>query len=391
MELHRALIVLGGLFLIGLAADQVGQRTRLPRVTLLILFGVLAGPIGFNVLPPQVSDWYEFLASAALTMVAFLLGGALARSRLRRYGRRIFLISVAVVSATLTIVSFGLMVVGVEPILALLLAGIATATDPAATQDVTDQAGAEGEFTQTLRGIVAIDDAWGIIAFSLMLIAANMLVDNSIVVTLLQGLWELFGALAVGAAIGFPAAFLTGRLRPGKPIQAEALAVIFLCAGIAIWLKVSFLLAGIVAGAIVVNFAKHHTRPFHEIEHIEWPFMILFFFLAGASLQTHRLWEFGLITGAFIILRIISRVAGGWMGGKLSGAPITYKRWMGAALMPLAGVAVGMALVAGDRFPELREVILTVTIGATIVFEIFGPITTRVALDKAGESKPLGP
>jgi Kef-type K+ transport system membrane component KefB len=320
-------------------------------------------------------------------MIAFLLGGALSRFELRRHGRQILIISAVVVTATVIVVGGGLMMLGVAPILALLFAGIATATAPAATQDVIKQVGAEGEFTQTLRGIVAVDDAWGLIAFSVMLIGANMLVDNAIASTLLEGLWELFGAFAVGAAIGFPAAFLTGRLRPGEPIQAEALAAVFLCAGIAIWLKVSFLLAGIVAGAIVVNFAKHHKRPFHEIENIEWPFLILFFFLAGASLQTHRWWEFGLMTGAFIVLRTISRIAGGWMGSKLSAAPNSYKRWMGVALLPQAGVAVGMALVAADRFPEFREVILTVTIGTTIAFEIFGPIATRLALEKVGETK----
>jgi Kef-type K+ transport system membrane component KefB len=138
---------------------------------------------------------------------------------------------------------------------------------------------------------------------------------------------------------------------------------------------------------IVVNLAKHHTRAFHEIEHIEWPFMILFFFLAGASLHTDRWWEFGLIAGAFLVLRTISRIAGGWVGGKLGAAPDNHRRWMGVALLPQAGVAVGMALVAGDHFPDLREVILTVTIGTTVVFEIFGPIATRVALDKAEESE----
>lgn len=391
MELHLTIILLGGLFVIGLAADEIGRRTRLPRVTLLMLLGVLAGPVGFDVLPPQISGWYEFLSSVALTMIAFLLGGALSRDQLRRHGRQILVISVVVVTATVAIVGGGLMMLGVAPILALLFAGIATATAPAATQDVIKQVGAEGEFTETLRGIVAVDDVWGLIVFSLMLIGANMLVDNGIAVTLPEGLWKLFGAFVVGAAIGFPAAFLTGHLRPGEPAQAEALAVVFLCAGIAIWLKVSFLLAGIVAGAIVVNFAKHHTRPFHEIEHIEWPFMILFFFLAGASLQTHRLWEFGLLIGAFIVLRTMSRIAGGWVGGKLSAAPDTYKRWMGVALLPQAGVTVGMALVAGDRFPDLREVILTVTIGTTIVFEVLGPIATRVALDKVGESKTPRP
>lgn len=386
MEVHLALITLGGLFVIGLVVDEIGRRTRLPRVTLLILLGLLVGPVGFDVLPPQVGGWYEFLASVALTMVAFLLGGALSRSQLHRHGRQILIISVVVVTVTVVVVSGGLMALGVAPVLALLLSGIAVATAPAATLDVINQAGAKGEFAQTLRGIIAIDDAWGLIVFSLMLIGANMLVDEGILITLQQGLWEVVGAFAVGAAIGFPAAFLTGRLRPGEPMQTEALAVVFLCAGVALWLKVSFLLAGIVAGMIVVNFAKHHARAFHEIEHIEWPFMILFFFLAGASLQTHRWWDFGLIAVAFCILRTISRIVGGWMGGKLSAAPDTYNRWIGVALLPQAGVAIGMALVAGNRFPDLREVILTVTIGTTIVFEIFGPIATRVALDKTGES-----
>ncbi len=391
MELHLTLIALGGLFVVALAVDESGRRTRMPRVTMLMLLGIMAGPVGFDVFPPQVGGLYEFLASVALTMIAFLLGGALSRSSLRRHGRQILIISAAVVTVTLVVVSGGLLVLGVAPTLALLLAGIATATDPAATQDVINQAGAKGEFAQTVRGIVAIDDAWGLIAFSFMLIGANMLVGNDILITLQQGLWELVGAVAVGAAIGFPAAYLTGRLRPGEPMQTEALAVVFLCAGVALWLEVSFLLAGIVAGMIVVNFAKHHTRAFHEIEQIEWPFMILFFFLAGATLQTHRWWEFGLIAAGFVVLRTTSRIVGGWMGGKLGAAPDTHSRWIGVALLPQAGVAVGMALVAGDRFPDLREVLLTITIGTTIAFEILGPIATRVALDKAGKSHSQDP
>lgn len=387
MEIHLILLTLGGLFVIGLAADEIGRRTWLPRVTSLMMLGVLAGPVGFDILPTQVSDWYELLASVALTMVAFLLGGSLSRSQLRRHGRQILTTSLAVVTITIIVVGGGLILLGVEPAIALLLSGIATATAPAATLDIIRQAGAKGEFAQTLEGIVAIDDAWGLIAFSLMLIGANILVGNNILTALQQGLWELFGAISVGAIIGFPAAFLTGRLRPGEPMQAEALGVVFLCAGVAAWLNVSFLLAGIVAGMVVVNLAKHHNRAFHEIEHIEWPFMILFFFLAGASLHTDHWWKFGLIAGAFLVLRTISRIAGGWVGGMLCAAPDNHRRWMGIALLPQAGVAVGMALVAGDHFPDLREVILTVTIGTTVLFEIFGPIATRIALNKAKDSE----
>lgn len=383
MEFHFTLIILGGLFVIGLVADAVGRYTALPRVTLLILLGVVVGPAGFDVLPVQIRDWFEFLAAMALAMVAFLLGGSLSRDQLRRHGRQILIVSVVVVATTVIIVGGGLVALGVAPITALLLSGIATATAPAATLDVIKEAGAKGVFAQTLKGIVAIDDAWGLIVFSVMLAAANALMGNGVESVLQQGLWELFGALAIGAVIGFPAAYLSGRLRAGEPMQTEALAIVFLCAGISIWLEVSYLLAGIVSGMVVANFAKHHTRPFHEIENIEQPFMILFFFLAGASLHADRWMELGLIIGACIVLRIISRLVGGWLGGRLSGSPEYFNRWIGMALMPQAGVAIGMALVAGNHFPEYRDSILTITIVTTIAFEIFGPLATRISLQKA--------
>jgi len=199
------------------------------------------------------------------------------------------------------------------------------------------------------------------------------------------GLWELGGAAIVGLGLGVPAAYLTGRLRTGEPIQGEALGLVFLCAGLAIWLEVSFLLAGMIAGATVVNLAKHHRRPFHEIEHIEWPFMLLFFVLAGASFETYHLAEIGVIGVAYIGLRTLSRVIGGWLGGALAGLPEIERRWIGLALMPQAGVALGMALVADHHLPDQRDTILAVTIASTIVFEIFGPIMTQIALKRVAE------
>lgn len=382
MEIHITLITIGGLFAIGLATDALARRLRLPRVTLLILFGVFAGPVGLDLMPDQIKHWYEFLATTALTMVAFLLGGALSKSQLKNHGKHIVVISLSVVLITIVLISSGLIFIGVEPAIALILAGIATATAPAAISDVIRQSGTTGDFPDTLQGIVAIDDAWGLIAFSILLIAANGLIGNGYNSIFAQSLWEIGGAIAVGAAVGLPATVLTGRLRKGEPIQVEALAVVFLCAGFAVWLEVSFLLAGVVAGLIVVNFAKHHARAFHEIQHIEWPFLILFFFLAGVSLEMEDWQEFGPIILVYMILRTLSRLIGGWIGGKVSSAPIAYQRWMGLALLPQAGVAIGMALVAGHRFPEFRETILTVTITTTVLFEIFGPLATLYALKK---------
>lgn len=389
MEMHVLLVTLGLLFLAGLVADEVGRTTRAPRVTLLIGLGVVIGDSGFGLLPAAAADWYPLIAAAALSMIAFLLGGALSLANLRRHGRAILTISAMVVLATLAVVGTGLIALGVAPAIALLLAGVATATDPAATRDVIQQTGARGDFADTLSGIVAVDDAWGLIAFSLVLVAANLLAGNHIDGVLARGLWEIGGAVALGAAIGFPAAVLTGRIRPHEPLQAEALGIVFLTAGLSIWIEVSFLLAGMTAGAVVVNTARHHRRAFHEIENIEWPFMIVFFILAGASLQLSRLWEIGALGAAFLALRTLARFAGGWLGGALGRAPAAHRRWIGLALLPQAGVAIGMALVAADQFPQARDLILTLAIGTTVVFELFGPAATYLAL-KRTQGAPKG-
>lgn len=170
-------------------------------------------------------------------------------------------------------------------------------------------------------------------------------------------------------------------------MQSEALGVVMLCAGFSVWLGVSFLLAGMVTGAIVTNFAKHHMRPFHEIEHIEWPFMVLFFVLSGASFQLDSVHQIGLLGLAYIVLRTVSRVLAGWLGATWAGAPDQYRRWIGLALMPQAGVALGMALVASSHFPDLKETLMAITIGTTVVFELFGPALTQLALRKVGEAE----
>mgnify|MGYP001821158722 CR=1 FL=1 len=383
--MHIHLIALGGLLLVGLLTDEIGRRTRLPRVTLLVLFGIAAGPSGFDLLPQGIQDWYEFLASTALTMVAFLLGGKLSRARLRGHGKTIVVLSGAVVALTATLVGIGLLAIGTPLVLALLLAGIATATAPAATQDVVRQTRAKGPFTDILLGVVALDDIWGLVVFSLLLDLAKAIAGDGSAAILAHGAWELGGSLAVGAAVGFPAAYFTGRLKPGEPVQSEALGVVFLCAGLSIWLGVSFLLAGMVAGAIVVNLATHHSRPFHEIEPVEWPFMVFFFVLAGASLHLDRLDEIGAIGFAYIFLRSISRLLGGWIGGRMAGAPSLHCRWIGPALIPQAGVALGMALVGSNHFPDLGEQLLAITVGTMVVFELAGPLLTQMALQRVGE------
>lgn len=385
-DLAQILITLGGLFLVGLIADGIGRRSFLPRVTLLLLVGAAVGPSGLALLPELTDVWFTVVSHLALAMVGFLLGGALTRARLREHGRAVMWISVTVVVATGAVMALGLWGLGFPVALALLLGGIAPATDPAATADVIHELRADGRFARTLLGIVAVDDAWGLIGFGLTLAAAQALTgDGAPAAAIGTAAWELGGAIALGVVLGVPMAYLTGRVAPGEPTLAEALGGVFLCSGIALWLEVSFLLAAVALGAVVANLARHHTRPFAAIENVEWPFMILFFVLAGASLDLGALGQLAGLTAGYVVLRAGGRLAGGWIGAVLSGADGSLRRWVGPALMPQAGVALGMALVASVRVPELGAVLLPVVIASTVLFEVVGPVVTRVALLRAGE------
>lgn len=379
MEYWLDFVLLGVFFLAGLAADTVGRRTRLPRVTLLMACGLLMGRSGFGLIPEHVEAWFEFLSIAALTMVAFLLGSSLTWSNMVRQGRAILWVSLSIVVVTVAAVTVGLVLMGVDPAVALVLGTVAAATDPAATSDALRQAGINNSFADSLRGIVAIDDAWGLMLFSLVMVAVHAMNGGAELSFLVTGLWEIFGAFALAAVIGFPAAYLTGRIRHGEPLEAEAIGIVFLSAGLALWLEVSFLIVGMTIGVIIVNFAPHHQRAFHEIDRIQWPFMILFFILAGASFDLDALIGLGALGIAYMGLRVLSRIAGGWIGAQVGRAPRAQRPWFGAALLPQAGVAIGMALVAAETMPQHAATILTLTIGATIVFELVGPLATVFA------------
>ncbi len=163
----------------------------------------------------------------------------------------------------------------------------------------------------------------------------------------------------------------------------EALGLVFICGGLAIWLDVSFLIASIVMGAVIANFARHHEYAFHEIENVEQPFLTIFFVLAGASLQFGMIWELGLIGSVYILARFAGKLIGARIGAVVSSADQVTRDWMGLALLPQAGVALGMALVASNQFPELRQTLLTIVISSTVFFEVVGPVFTRAAIRRA--------
>lgn len=159
-----ALLTLGVLFSVGLAADQLGRRTRIPRVTLLLVCGLAVGTMGL--LPDRVAELTDTVTITALTLIALLLSGSMKLETRKAHGVETITISLAIVITTLLVVTVGLTLLGVDFVLALVLASIATATAPAATRDVIRQSRVKNSFTDIVIGIVAIDDAWGLFVFS---------------------------------------------------------------------------------------------------------------------------------------------------------------------------------------------------------------------------------
>ena len=309
------------------------------------------------------------------------MGGKLTIDLLRRSGRQLFWISASAVLGTTVIVTLAMVLISVPLNIAILLGCIAAATAPAATVDTVLESGTETRFSRLLLAIVAIDDAWALILFSAGLSMVSLLNGTQgVSLSLLDAAREVFGAMLLGGAIGLPAANLTGRIRPGQPMLTEALGLVLICGGAALWLNVSFLIATMAMGAVIANIAIHHDYPFHEIENIEWPFMVIFFVLAGASLEIDMLAELGVIGVVYLLARAAGKLSGAWLGARASHADQNVGRWMGVALLPQAGVAIGMALLAANEFPDYRQIILPIVIASTVFFELIGPVFTRMAL-----------
>lgn len=381
---YQFLLALGGILLLGLTTTAIGHRTFLPRVTLLLIFGVIIGKQVLDIIPSVFSGQFEIIVDMALLMVGFLIGGKLTKNSLAHMMDKVLWISISAAIITTVFVSLALVWIGLSTQLAILLGSIAAATAPAAILDVVMESKENNPFSNLLISIVAFDDAWALMLFGIGVAVATSISGNGTEnLSILMAIKDIGGAVILGVLIGFPAAYLTGRLKDGEPILSEALGLVFVCGGLAIWLDVSFLIAAIVMGAVVTNFAKHHEYPFHAIEGIESPFMVTFFVLAGASLDFNGTGNIALILVVYIISRIAGKLIGARFGAQFSRADQKTKKWMGVALLPQAGVAIGMALVASNYFPEYRQILLSVVISSTIFFEIIGPIFTRLALKKA--------
>ncbi len=382
------IFVIGLFLMFGGSAYALAEYLRLPRVTLLVISGLVVGPSVLDWVPHGIVDLFPTISYIALSMVAFRLGEVFIDFDIQKKGLQVLTIS-GVKACLAAALVFGItLAIRGDVILGLLLAGLAPASAPAAVLDVISETKAKGPLTSTIVSVLALDNIIGITLFSIfLLIAKSLIVEGDLLPELIAGIWNVGGAFLLGFCLGWPMARLTGRLKRGKPSLLEVTGFVLLCAGLAYQLHISYLLACIVLGATV---AKNRAQPkkniFFTVEDVSEPFLVVFFLLAGCELELSALQALGL-TGIFYILaRCIGFLVGGSLAARLVQVEPVIQRHIGWCLFPQAGVALGLAVLTLDYFPELGQILVSIIVSTTVVFELFGPTVTRWRLHQSQET-----
>jgi len=391
------LLSFGVVLLAGLLAAKVLRRARFPSVTAYLLLGILIGPGVLNLIPEQVVNASGLVSNIVLGIIAFGLGQNFSRQNFSKIGKSIILISLLEATGAWASVFLASFLLLKQPLhLSLLFGAIASATAPAATVMIIREFRARGVFTNTLLGVVALDDAWCLIIFSVSLALARTLQRPVTEAFLLQkvlvsALLEIGGAFACGAAIATAVAYLSRYAKTEADVLIYTLGFVLLNTGIALYLGFPVLLANIFLGAVLVNIRRENTRFFEVFKRIDSPLYLLFFVLAGAHLEIGLLQTIGLIGVAYFGFRVAGKLLGASLGGYLSGAPRRVRKYLGFGLIPQAGVALGLALIAKVEFYPMGGIIFTTIMITTIIYEVVGPFFTKFALGRAGEiqAKPL--
>lgn len=387
-----AILLLGLLLVFGLGAGLLAQRFGLPRVAAYILAGIVfSKDVLGERLGLAVGPWAEMFTSAALGIIAYLIGGSITVAQTRRLGKVILCSAAAeslgaVLVVFLCILALGPHVGTIPPMrLALALAAIAATTAPAATIAVLHQYRARGPLTTTLLGVVAIDDALGVLFFSLMLVAT---VGASLGDTLGSAALSIGGAVLVGAAAGGGLALAGPRIRRVSLRLPLVLGTILLVVGAAEAWALSPLLAAMATGFCARSFSRAGAdRLFLPVEFLEEVVLLVFFTLAGAHFEGAVFLDHVALIATYFVARIAGKVLGAATGARLAGAPEPVVRWLGAALVPQAGVAVGLVLTLSQTaaFADGARAVVNIILGTTVLYELVGPLATRLALARAGE------
>ena len=388
-----AIISISLVLLAGFLMTRLTKRLRLPNVTAYITAGILIGPFCLNLIPHSIIQGTSFLPDIALAFIAFSTSEFFRAKTLKKNGLKVIVITLMeALLASLLVFIITYFVLHLELAFSVVLSALASATAPASTMMTIRQTGAKGDFVETLLQVVALDDIVGLLAYS---VAISVALHSYAASTFSVG--EFFipiitnaGVLLLGGIFGV---LMTIMLRPKTRSTDNrliiAVALLFAFCGICTVFEVSPLLGCMSMGTVYINMTDDE-KLFKQLGYFSPPILLMFFVRSGMSFDLHALVNpSGSIGSSPLILigilyfgvRIVGKYAGAFVGCLLAKKPNTTRNYLGLALIPQAGVAIGLAeLGARTLQGEAGAALLTVILASSVLYELIGPGCAKLAL-----------
>lgn len=385
---------LGVMILFGIFMGRMVKHLKLPNVTGYLIAGLLLGPyffpalgLPFSVLSESFVTNIGIVSEVALGFIAFSIGNEFKFSYFRQVGAAPVIIAASESFFAVLFVVVMLALCGNPLPFSLVLGSIAAATAPAATIMVINQYKAKGPVTSTLLSVVAIDDATALLLFSICVAISQTMEggQTNLVWAVFQPILQILGALLIGFVLGVALLVPMKRFHKASNRLGLICGFLFLGIGLADKLGLSSLMLCMGFGATVANLSAESEAIMDVADSITSPIYILFFVASGAGLQVSVLKKVGLIGLIYIVFRVLGKWFGAWLGGRIGHTTEAVNRYLGTCLLPQAGVAIGLTLVAGNVVPKYAAEIRAVVLAGTLVYELIGPGITKLSLTKAGE------
>ena len=384
------ILSVGIMLMAGFLSTRLTKLLKLPNVTAYILTGVMIGPFCLSLIPAPVIKGMDFISDVALAFIAFSVGEFFRLNTLRENGRRVVIITLAeALFSSLVIFVLTRFVLGLGLAFSAVLAALASATAPASTMMTIRQTGAHGDFVDTLLSAVALDDVVSLVAFSVAISLATASVGGAVAAgdILLPIVFNLL-LIAVGFAFGYLLRFMMQK-RSDDNRLIVAVALLFGVCGIGAALNVSPLLGCMVMGTVYINLTDD-DKLFKQLNYFSPPILLLFFVHSGMNFRIDALFDTGsavagvplIVIGVlYFLFRILGKYAGAWLGCFAVGKDRLVRNYLGLALIPQAGVAIGLvAMAARILGGEDGAVLQTVILASSILYELIGPGCAKLAL-----------
>ena len=387
------LLTISVVLLVGVIGGKIAGIFKLPNVSGYLVAGLFLGPSFLKFIGAQEINTFSVINELALAVIAFNIGSEFIIKEMLKLGKSIVIITLAeVVGAIVIVFSVMYYIFGQPFAFSIVIASMSAATAPAATLLVMRQYKAHGPLTKTILPVVALDDVFGIMAFGIAMSLAKLSVGKQqySIVQMFQGpLIEIFGSLLFGIILGGALVLLAKRSTGRDNLQAITLVAIGIATGLSKMLGLSSLLTCIMMGTMVVNYLHKSKRVFDSINDFINPVYILFFTLAGASLNLSTFKTVGFMGIAYVFARAGGKMIGAYFGAKSVKSDPMITKNLGLALLPQGGISIGLIVLVRQQLPEHAVVISTIIMFSVLIYEVSGPIFAKIAIQRAGEINGL--